>query len=88
MWPLVPVFSEQAQRGAPLAFLVICNILCERVKGAVLAIPIKETALFGEYERNREFRRRTRRYNLTTSRIRYHGELTSGAAQSGGSLSC
>ena len=58
------------------------------VIGAVLAIPIKETALFGEYERNREFRRRTRRYNLTTSRIRYHGELTSGAAQSGGSLSC
>ena len=28
MWPLVPVFSEQAERGAPLAFLVI--ILCER----------------------------------------------------------
>ena len=30
LWPLVPVFSEQAERGAPLAFLVICNILCER----------------------------------------------------------
>ena len=64
-------------------------IYCVRgVIGAVLAILIKETALLGEYERNTEFRRRTRRYNLTTSRIRHHGELTPGAAQSGGSLSC
>ena len=39
-------------------------------------------SLLGEYERNTEFRRRTRRYNLTTSRIRHHGELTPGAAQS------
>ena len=88
MWPLVPVFSEQAARGAPLAFLVICNILCEGCYRSSPCHPIEETALLGEYERNREFRRRTRRYNLTTSRIRYHGELTSGTAQSGGCLSC
>ena len=45
-------------------------IHCVRgVIGAVLAILIKETALLGEYERNTEFQRRTRRYNLTTSRI-------------------
>ena len=30
MWPLVSVFSDQAEQGAPLAVLVICNILCER----------------------------------------------------------
>ena len=89
MWPLVPVFSEQAERGAPLAVLVVCNILCERCNiGAVLAILIKETALLGEHIRNTEFRRRTRRCNLTTSRIRRHRELTPGAAQSGGSLCC
>ena len=64
-------------------------IYCVRgVIGAVLAILIKETALLGEYIRNREFRRRTTRCNLTTSRIRRHEELTPGAAQSGGSLSC
>ena len=45
------------------------------VIGAVLAILIKETTLLGEYERNTEFRRRTRRYSLTTSRIRHHGNL-------------
>ena len=58
------------------------------VLGAVLAIPILETALLGKYERNTGFRRRRRKYNLMTSRIRLHEELTSGAAQSGGSLSC
>ena len=58
------------------------------VIGAVLAILIEETALLGEYIRNTEFGRRTRRCNLTASRIRHHGELTPGAAQSGGSLSC
>ena len=58
------------------------------VIGAVLAILIKETALLGEYIRNTEFRRRTRRCNLTTSRITHLGELTPSAAQSGGSLSC
>ena len=89
MWKLVPVFSEQAERGAPLAYLIICDIyFLGGVIGSVFAIAIKEIALLGEYERNTEFRRRTRRYNLMTSRIRHHGELTSGAAQSGGSLSC
>ena len=64
-------------------------IYCVRgVIGAVLVILIKETALLGEYIKKTEFRRRTRRCNLTTSRIRHHGELTPGAAQSGGSLSC
>ena len=56
MWPLLPVFSEQADRGAPLVFLVICNILCERCNRSSpchTAILIKETALLGEYERNR-----------------------------------
>ena len=75
MWPLVLVFSDQAVQGAPLAFLVICNICVRGVIGVVLAILIRETALLGEYERNIEFRRRTRRYNLTTSRIRHHGNL-------------
>ena len=46
------------------------SLYCVRgVIGAVLAILIRETALLGEYERNTEFRRRTRRYKLTTSRI-------------------
>ena len=68
---------------------LLCAIYCVRgVIGAVLAILIEETALLGEYERNTEFRRRTRRYNLTTSHIRLHRELTPGAAQSGGFLSC
>ena len=40
MRPLVPIFSEQAERGDSLAFLVICNILCEKRIGAVLAILI------------------------------------------------
>ena len=89
MWPLVPVFSEQVERGAPPAYLVVCDIYFVRgVIGLVLTIPILETALLGEYERNTGFRRRVRRHNLMTSRIRHHGELTSGAAQSGGSLSC
>ena len=44
-------------------------IYCVRGARAVLAILIKETAILGEYERNTEFRRRTRRYKLTTSRI-------------------
>ena len=30
MWPLVPVFSEQAERDAQLAYLLTCDILCER----------------------------------------------------------
>ena len=75
MWPLVLVFSDQAEQGAPLALLVICNICVRGVIGAVLAILIRETALLGEYERNIEFRRRTRKYSLTTSRIRHHGNL-------------
>ena len=75
MWPLVPVFSDQAEQEAPLAFLVICNICVRGVIGAVLAILIRETALLGEFERNIEFRRRTRGHSLTTSRIRHHGNL-------------
>ena len=58
------------------------------VIGSVLTIPILETALLGEYERNTGFRRLVRRHNPMTSRIRHHGELTSDAEQSAGSLPC
>ena len=86
IWSLVPFFSEQVERGAPFAYLVICDTYF--VGGVIgLVLTILETALLGEYKRNTGFQRRTRRYNLMISRIRHHEELTSGAAQSGGSLS-
>ena len=86
---LVPVFSEEVERGAPPEYLVICDIyFVGGVIGSVLTIPILETALVGEYERNTGFRRLVRRHNPMTSRISHHGELTSVAEQSAGSLSC
>ena len=54
MWPLVPVFSEQAERGAPLAYLIMYDIyFLGGVIGSVLVTAIKEIALLNEYERNR-----------------------------------
>ena len=41
---------------------------CVGVIGSVLTIPILETALLGEYERNTGFRRLVRRHNPMTSR--------------------
>ena len=63
-------------------------IFCGRCNRTVLTIPILETALLGEYERKTGFRRLVRRPTPMTSRIRQHGELTSVAEQSAGSLSC
>ena len=70
MWPLVPVFSILNKLSEVLHLRSSSYaIYCVRGARAVLAILIKETAILGEYERNTEFRRRTRRYKLTTSRI-------------------